>query len=75
MEEGVVVVVFSMLLGWILVDVTQALTLQKVEAEPVLLPWELRALCSGGSAARRGRRPVLYEEHTDFCNVLLTLFP
>ena len=45
---------FSMFLGWVLADVTQALTLQKVGGELVLLPWVLRALCSGGSAARRG---------------------
>ena len=36
---------FPMFLGWVLVDVTQAL---------VLSPWVLRALCSGGSAALRG---------------------
>ena len=45
----------SMFVVLVLAKVTQAPTLQKV-VELVLLPWVLRALCSSGSAARRGWR-------------------
>ena len=57
---------FSLFFGWVLVDVIQALTLQKVVAKLVLWPRGLQLLCSGGSVARQGSRFVSREE--TFCS-------